>query len=176
MKTTLLLVASLALGACSFAARSPEMYRDDTAKALATKNGEIQACYDGVLKGNPGAAGKVTVKFDVETESGKISHVTVDKAQTTAPDPVADCVMRSIDGLTLNPPDARKGEGTWRTISRLPLRPRRPPLRPKRPDVGPPRLGAPLFLIRGIHRAARRRGVSPIFLIAGGRLGAVAGS
>jgi hypothetical protein len=113
MKATLLLVASFALGACSFAARSPEMYRDDTAKALSAKNGEIQACYDGVLKANPGAAGTVTVKFDVETESGKISHVTVDKAKTTAPDPVADCVMRSIDGLTLTPPDQRKGEGTW---------------------------------------------------------------
>ena len=113
MKATLLLVSSLALGACSFAARSPEMYRDDTAKALATKNGEIQACYDGVLKGNPSAAGKVTVKFDVETESGKISHVTVDKTQTTAPDPVADCVMRGIEGLTLTPADQRKGEGTW---------------------------------------------------------------
>jgi hypothetical protein len=113
MKSTLLLVASLTLGACSFAARSPEMYRDDTGKALATKQEEIRSCYDGVLKSNPSAAGTVTVKFDVETDSGKISHVTVDKTKTTAPDPVADCVMRSIDGLTLAPPDQRKGEATW---------------------------------------------------------------
>ena len=113
MKSTLLLAAVLALGACSFAARSPEMYRDDTGKALATKQDEIRACYDGVLKANPGARGTVTVKFDVETETGKISHVTVDKTQTTAPDPVSECVTRSIDGLTLAPPDQRKGEGTW---------------------------------------------------------------
>jgi hypothetical protein len=113
MKTTLLLAASLALGACSFAARSPEMYRDDTGRALATKQEEIRSCYDGVLKSNPSAGGTVTVKFDVETENGKISHVTVDKAKTTAPDPLAECVARSIDGLTLAPPDQRKGEGTW---------------------------------------------------------------
>ena len=113
MRSTLLLPAVLALGACSFAARSPDMYRDDTAKALATKQDAIRACYDGVLKATPGAGGTVTVKFDVETDSGRISHVTVDKTKTTAPDPVSECVARSIDGLTLAPPDARKGEGTW---------------------------------------------------------------
>jgi hypothetical protein len=113
MKTTLLLASSIALGACSFAARSPEMYRDDTGKALATKSDEIRACYDNVLKASPGAGGTVTVKFDVETEQGKIQHVTVDKTKTTAPEPVSECVTRSIEGLTLAPPDARKGEGMW---------------------------------------------------------------
>jgi hypothetical protein len=113
MKSTLLLVTSVALGACSFAARSPDMYRDDTGKALATKSDEIRACYDNVLKGSPGAGGAVTVNFDVETDTGRISHVTIDKTKTTAPDNVSDCVTRSIDGLTLAPPDARKGEGTW---------------------------------------------------------------
>jgi hypothetical protein len=113
MKSTLLLAVSLSASACSVAARSPDMYRDDTSRALATKQEEIRACYDGVLKANPGAGGTVTVKFDVETEHGKISHVTVDKAKTTAPEPVSECVTRSIDGLTLAPPDQRKGEGTW---------------------------------------------------------------
>ena len=113
MKSTLLLATSLALGACSFAARSPEMYRDDTGKALATKQNDIRACYDAVLKSNPTAAGVVAVRFDVDTEQGRISHVTVDKTKTTAPDPVSECVTRSIDGLTLAPPDARRGEGTW---------------------------------------------------------------
>jgi hypothetical protein len=107
------MAASVALSACSFAARSPDMYRDDTGKALATKQDEIRACYDGVLKSNPGAGGTVTVKFDVETEQGKISNVTVDKAKTTAPDPVSSCVTKSIEGLTIAPPDARKGEGMW---------------------------------------------------------------
>lgn len=113
MKSTFFLAIPLALGACSFAARSPEMYRDDTGKALAAKQNEIRACYDAVLKANPGAAGTVTVKFDVETEQGKIQNVTVDKTKTTAPDNVSECVTRNIEGLTLAPPDARKGEGMW---------------------------------------------------------------
>jgi hypothetical protein len=49
---------SVVVGGCSFAARSPEMYRDDTKAVLETKNNDIRACYDGVLKGAPTAAGK----------------------------------------------------------------------------------------------------------------------
>jgi hypothetical protein len=114
MKTPLLILVSLAtVAGCSFAARSPEMYRDDVAAALAPKNAEIQACYDAVLKATPGAAGKVTVTFDVVEDTGQISNVAVDKAQTTAPDAVSGCVLKSINGLTINPPDARLGQGTW---------------------------------------------------------------
>ena len=116
-----LLIASFALVSvssilgCSFAARSPEMYRDDTKAVLDTKSNDIRACYDGVLKTTPGAAGRVTVKFEVETEGGKITNVAVDKAQTTAPDPVAECVTKSISGLAIAPPDKRTGEAsfTW---------------------------------------------------------------
>lgn len=115
MKTTIMMASLLALSAtaCSFAARSPEMYRDDTGAALGKKNDDIRACYDGVLKGTPGVAGKVTVKFDVETETGKIANVSVDKAGSTAPDAVAECVTKAIAGVSIAPPDARKGEGTW---------------------------------------------------------------
>lgn len=115
MKTTILMTTLFAFAAtaCSFAARSPEMYRDDTGAALAKKNDDIRACYDGVLKGTPGVAGKVTVKFDVETETGKIANVSVDKAASTAPDAVAECVTKTIAGVSIAPPDARKGEGTW---------------------------------------------------------------
>ncbi|MFO0670865.1 MAG: AgmX/PglI C-terminal domain-containing protein [Polyangiaceae bacterium] len=115
MKTTILMASVLAFAAtaCSFAARSPEMYRDDTGAALAKKNDDIRACYDGVLKGTPGAAGKVTVKFDVETETGKVANVTVDKAGSTAPDAVSECVTKAIAGVAIAPPDARKGEATW---------------------------------------------------------------
>ena len=126
MKSTLLLMTTFAVTGCSFAARSPEMYRDDTAKALATKQDEIRTCYDAVLKSTPNAAGVVTVNFDVETENGKISHVTVDKTKTTAPDPVCECVTRSIDGLTLAPPDQRKGEGTWAYEFQAPPAPANP--------------------------------------------------
>jgi hypothetical protein len=114
MKTTLLIAASLAtLAGCSAAIRSPEMYRDDTAKVLETKQADIKACYDAILKGKPGVGGKVTVKFDVETEAGKIQNVVVDKANTTAPDAVGDCVKKSIEGLAISPPDAKLGQATF---------------------------------------------------------------
>jgi hypothetical protein len=113
MKALLLLGVGCALSACSFAARSPDMYRDDTGKALATKQEEIRACYDNVLKATPGAEGTVTVTFEVETEHGTISNVAVDKARTTAPEPVSSCVTKSIGGLAITPPDARKGQGMW---------------------------------------------------------------
>jgi hypothetical protein len=119
MKTTLIVSASLlAVAGCSFAARSPEMYRDETTKALEAKNNDVRACYDGVLKGTPGAAGKVTVNFDVakdgEQGAGTVVNVRVDKANTTAPDAVSDCVTKTIAGAgPLNPPDARQGQATY---------------------------------------------------------------
>ena len=114
MKTLLLIAATSALVAgCSFAARNAEMYRDDTKAVLETKNNDIRACYDGVLKTKPGAQGKVTIKFNVETEAGKFTNVAVDKANTTAPAEVADCVTKSINGLGVTPPDKREGEATF---------------------------------------------------------------
>lgn len=119
MKSALLISASLAaLVGCGVAARSPEGYRDETRAILETKNNDIRACYDAVLKGTPGAAGKVTVKFDVpadgEEDAGKVSNVTIDKPNTTAPDGVADCVAKTITGAgPLNPADKRKGEASF---------------------------------------------------------------
>ncbi len=114
MKNILLIAGTTALvSGCSFAARSPEMYRDDTKAVLETKNNDIRACYDGVLKAMPGVGGKVTVKFEVETEQGKIVNVAVDKPNTTAPDPVAECVTKSINGLGITPPDKRVGQATF---------------------------------------------------------------
>jgi hypothetical protein len=119
MKTILLALALLGTATgCSFAARSPEMYRDDTTKALQTKNEEIRMCYDGVLKAQPGAQGTVTVKFDVGDDganenAGRIHNVSVDKSRSTAPDAVAQCVTKSITGLQISPADARKGEAVY---------------------------------------------------------------
>ncbi len=119
MKKILLAVALLSTAAgCSFAARSPEMYRDDTTKVLMSKNEEIRACYDGVLKSQPGAQGTVTVKFDVGDDganenAGRIHNVSVDKARSTAPDAVSECVTKNITGLQLSPADARKGEASY---------------------------------------------------------------
>jgi hypothetical protein len=117
MKTILILTSVIACAAlglgCSFAARNPEMYRDDTAKVLETKNGEIRACYDNVLKATPGVGGKVTVKFEVAEETGKIKNVIVDKPTTTAPDAVSDCVKKNIEGLAISPGDARLGQASF---------------------------------------------------------------
>ena len=117
MKSLLLIagstLVSFLLAGCSFAARSPEMYRDDTKAVLDTKSNDIRACYDGVLATQPGVQGRVTVKFDVDVESGKIVNVAVDKAGTTAPAPLADCVTKSLTGLGIAPPDKMKGEATF---------------------------------------------------------------
>ena len=114
MKSVLLFAGTAMLvTGCGFAVRSPEMYRDAAKAALDTKSNDIHACYDGVLKATPGVGGKVTVKFDVETEHGKFTNVTVDKATTTAPDAVSDCVTKNIAGLGVDPPDGNTGNATF---------------------------------------------------------------
>lgn len=116
MKTSVLTFSSLVvLGsfAVGCAYRSPEMWRDDTNKVLEAKNNDIRTCYDSFLKGSPRAGGKVTVKFEVETEGGKIQNVTVDKAGTTAPPELGECVKKNIEGLVISPPDRRVGQGTY---------------------------------------------------------------
>lgn len=109
-------VAIAALGAsagCSFNARSPQQYRDDTTNLLATKSADLDTCYDTVLATNPSAAGKVTVVFTVEEKSGKIADAKADPARTTAPQPLIDCVTNAINGLVLVPPDQRTGNATF---------------------------------------------------------------
>jgi len=114
MSRSLVVLAVLAASAgCSVLVRSPEEYRDATKQALEAKNAEIKACYDEILKGNAAVQGKVTVKFDVLTETGKIANVVVDPAETTAPEPVQACVRKAIDGLALAQPDQKQGAATW---------------------------------------------------------------
>ena len=59
---------------------------------LATKQADMKACYDGVLRSNPGAGGKVAVAFEIETEEGRFTNVVVDRIRRLErPDlPVAD--------------------------------------------------------------------------------------
>jgi hypothetical protein len=105
------LVASLA--GCSFAARSPEMYRDDTEAVLKTRDAQIKTCYDDLLKTNKDLQGRVTVKLLVEHDTGKITNVAADPAGTTAPEPLTKCVVDSLQGLMLNPPDKRDGDASY---------------------------------------------------------------
>jgi hypothetical protein len=98
---------------CSFYARSPDQYRDDTSTLLATKGIELNACYDNAVKITPGLSGKVTVRFTVENKTGKIMNVASDPSRTTASQPLVDCVVNTISGLVLAPPDQRNGDATF---------------------------------------------------------------
>jgi hypothetical protein len=98
---------------CSYYARSAEQYRNDTANLLASKNAELDTCYDNALKTTPAAAGKVTVVFTVEEKTGKIANAKADPARTTAPQVLSDCVTSAINGLSLSPADQRKGLATF---------------------------------------------------------------
>lgn len=109
--SVLALVAGMA--GCSFAARSPEMYSKDTEEVLNTRNGQIKTCYDDALKTNKELQGKVTIKLLVEHETGKVSNVAADPAGTTAPEALTKCVVDSLQGLVLQPPDQRDGDATF---------------------------------------------------------------
>jgi len=80
---------------------------------LETRSPEIKACYDGVLKADKTAQGNVTVKFDVEMDTGKIANVKLDEAASSAPQPVRDCVLNALQGLAIKPPDGNLGKATF---------------------------------------------------------------
>lgn len=115
MNTIRLSLLSLSLGlvGCSFAARSPDMYRDDTRSVLETKNEQIKTCYDEVLKTNKDAQGKVTVKFTVAKDTGVFANVATDPAGTTAPAELSQCVLNALQGLALTPGDKSDGVATF---------------------------------------------------------------
>jgi len=101
------------LGACSFEyhARSPEDYRAATRALLESKQSDFTNCYAGVIKATPDAKGSVAVSFEVEEKTGKI--VTPKSLpESTAPQPLQECVVNGLNGLALEPPDQRKGVAT----------------------------------------------------------------
>lgn len=102
-----------ALTGCSFYARSPAQYRDDTSNLLATRAAELNTCYDNAAKTTPGIGGKVAVRFMVEKKTGRVMNAAADPARTTAPQPLIDCVLTSVNGLVLTPPDQRDGDATF---------------------------------------------------------------
>lgn len=114
-KPLVVLAVLVAASGCAggIALRSPDVYRDDTKQLFESKTAEMRACYDEILKGTPGVQGRVTIRFDVLTQTGKITNVVVDPAQTTAPEPMQGCVRKVVETLALNPPDAQIGQGVW---------------------------------------------------------------
>jgi hypothetical protein len=121
MKRTGMRALELALGllavplAVGCIARSPEQYRDDTAKLLETKSGEIKDCYDAHIKDetNRNARGSVVVEFKVKEDTGTFEAVRADDKRSTAPAAVQSCVVDAIGDLALKPADAREGDATF---------------------------------------------------------------
>jgi len=101
------------LGGCSasFYARSPDDYKSATRALLESKQSSFTSCYEGVLKGAPDAAGTVAISFVVEEKTGKIITPAA-LPESTAPEPLQQCVVQGLDGLVLDPPDQRKGVAT----------------------------------------------------------------
>jgi hypothetical protein len=93
---------------CGGAVRTADPYRDDVAKVLATKNGDVKACYDNLLKGKKDLAGKVTVKFAVEMKTGAFKDV-----KTDGPAELGTCVSGALTGLVLDPGDINNGDATF---------------------------------------------------------------
>ncbi len=108
----LLALASVASG-CAFYARGPEDYRKAVRKVLDTREKQLEACYKAELKADDKAKGKVVVKFDVEPKTGDITNAKVVEKQTTASEGLQQCVLKSLEGLKLDPADQRKGDATF---------------------------------------------------------------
>ncbi len=98
---------------CTGTARGLEAYRTDTASLLASRSAPLQSCYDDALKADANAAGTVTVQFVVQKKTGDIANTTIDAAKTTAPKPVGDCVLKTMTGMKLDPPDRNEGRATF---------------------------------------------------------------
>ena len=113
MNKMLLLTAAVALASVTGCAyRDAKMFSDDVQKAVQPKQPDMRACYEGVLRSNPNASGTVAVAFEIETEEGRFTNVTVDQSKTTAPEPVQECVTKNLQGLAISPPDKKLGQGT----------------------------------------------------------------
>lgn len=85
---------------CSVAVRDANTYRDDVGQVLATKNADVKACYDNILKTKKDTAGTVNVHFTVEMKTGAFKDVKVE-----GPAELGTCVSSALGGLVLTPPD-----------------------------------------------------------------------
>jgi hypothetical protein len=111
LTTPLFALGFVVLAGC--AARSPEMYRDDTRKLLETRSDTIRECYDAHLQKDRVAAAKIVVRFKVSSETGQITDAKVDETQSTGEKKLGECVVKAIEGLTIDPVDERDGDATF---------------------------------------------------------------
>ena len=102
-------VAAIITGTgCSGAVRIGDAYRDDVAKTLASKDGDVKACYDNALKTNKELSGKVTVHFGIEMKTGTFKDI-----KTDGPPELGACVSNALNGLVLTPGDSNNGDATF---------------------------------------------------------------
>jgi hypothetical protein len=118
------------LSACSNASRTPAQYAEDTQKAFAEHQAELQTCYDAVVKTKPDAKGVVTMKFfwsdssegDARFPTKELAvrvnvkdkgEVYVDPAETTAPEELQKCVTDTVAKARLRPAGKGVGYGKW---------------------------------------------------------------
>lgn len=101
-------LVALAATGCGGAVRIGDAYRDDVAKVVGSKDGDVKACYDNALKANKDLSGKVTVKFTVEMKTGTFKDV-----KTDGPAELGTCVSNALNGLVLTPGDSNNGDATF---------------------------------------------------------------
>jgi hypothetical protein len=97
---------------CQFNARSAKDYRDVTSQLLETRGAQIQSCYNDALKADASAKGSVVLHFNVAEDTGVLAGFEV-QPESSAPSALSQCVVKSLEGLVLQPPDARKGDATF---------------------------------------------------------------
>ena len=102
-----IIAASSVLPGCSCLARDAETYRAET------RSGAIKDFDDQALAADANLDGQVTVKFKVEKKTGKILEPAVDAERTKAPEALSSCIVKAVDGLTLDPVDQREGQASF---------------------------------------------------------------
>jgi hypothetical protein len=112
-RVALILVACAGLAACSFYARGPEDYRKAVRKVLEQKQPDVESCYKQSYEKDNAVQGRVVVSFEVEPKTGNIVKPSVVPNGTTANEALQKCVLASLEGLKLDPPDQRQGVATF---------------------------------------------------------------
>ena len=106
------LLGTALLTGCEYHARSADDYRKVTRDLLETKTNDIKKCYKALHTADTKVQGTVVVHFNVFPDTGEIKNAEV-LPESTAPKELGQCVVDSVNGLVLTPPDARMGDATF---------------------------------------------------------------
>ena len=112
-RIALIMVACASVAACSFYARGPDDYRTAVRKVLEQKQGDVESCYKQSYEKDNAVQGRVVVSFEVEPKTGNVVKPSIVPAGTTANETLQKCVLSSLEGLKLDPPDQRTGAATF---------------------------------------------------------------